>query len=290
MTDSAAALIDRPPGQRVRRCLLSAALAAFALCGATSVARAEAVPQLALDYHVFAGGLHVLSYEAVVGLDPGAYKANVRARTNGWIDRLFKFSLEAEVAGVTGAAGLMPKSFRVANRWHENPERWVEITYPEGAAPETRAEPPAAEDDRDPVPEALRLGTLDPISAVLAVVSEVAESGRCELEVPIFDGRRRYNLLTRHLGETELKPSDVAPFGGPATRCGIAFEMLGGAWKKKSRRWKDAGRPEIEVFVARVLPGVPLVPVRVHAKNNFGALRIHLIAARPVTSVTQSAR
>ena len=125
---------------------------------------------------------------------------------------------------------------------------------------------------------------------MLAVVAKVAQSGRCEVEVPIFDGRRRYNLTTQHLGETELVASDVAPFGGVATRCGLAFEMLGGGWKKKSRRWKEAGRPEIEVFLARVLPNAPPLPVRLHAKNNFGALRIHLVAARSVTSVTQSAR
>lgn len=290
MTEPAEPLIDRSSGPNVRRCLLPAAFAVLALWGATAVARAEAVPQLVLDYHIYAGGLHVLTYEAVVSLDSGAYKASVQARTNGFVDRLFKFSLEAEVAGVEGVTGPMPRHFRVANRWRENPERWVEISYSEGAVPKAEAEPPATGDDRDPVSKDLLPGTLDPISAVLAVVAKVAQSGRCEVEVPIFDGRRRYNLTTQHLGETELVASDVAPFGGVATRCGLAFEMLGGGWKKKSRRWKEAGRPEIEVFLARVLPNAPPLPVRLHAKNNFGALRIHLVAARSVTSVTQSAR
>lgn len=290
MTKLAKFLIERSPGHKVRRRLLPAAAAALALWGATAVARAEAGPQLALDYHVFAGGLHVLTYEAIVSVNTGAYKAKVQARTNGFVDSLFKFSLEAEAAGVEGAAGLVPRRFRVANRWRENPERWVEIIYSEGAVPDTKAEPPAADDDRDPIPEALLAGTLDPISAVLAVVAKVAQSGRCEVALPIFDGRRRYDLTAQHLGETELKTSDVAPFGGLATHCGLAFEMLGGGWKKKSKRWKEAGRPEVEVFLSRVLPNAPPLPVRVHAKNNFGALRIHLVAARSVKSVTQSAR
>ncbi len=290
MTDSAAARIDRSPGQGARRHLFAVAVTALALWGSTQTARAEAVPQLALDYHVFAGGLHVLTYEALVSVNRGAYKARVQARTNGLIDRLFRFSLEAEVAGVNGAAGPLPRHFRVANRWRENPERWVEITYADGAVPAAEAEPPAGDDDRDPIPRELLRGTLDPISAVLAVVAEVARSGRCDVHVPIFDGRRRYDLTTQDLGKTELEASDLAPFGGTATRCGVAFEMLGGGWKKKSRRWREAGRPEVEVFLARVLPNAPSLPVRVHAKNNFGALRIHLVAARSVTSVTQSAR
>jgi len=290
MTHSPAAPTDGSPAHSARKYLLSAAVAALALWGTTAAARAEAVPQLALDYHVFAGGLHVLTYETVVSLNSGAYKASVQARTNGFTDSLFKFSLEAEVAGNNGADGPMPRRFRVANRWRENPERWVEITYSEGGAPEAEAEPPATDDNRDPVPKHLLLGTLDPISAVLAVVAKVAQSGRCEVEVPIFDGRRRYDLSTQHLGETELKTSDVAPFGGMATHCGLAFEMLGGGWKKKSRRWREAGRPEVELFLARVLPNAPPLPVRVHAKNNLGALRIHLVAARSVTGVTQSAR
>lgn len=290
MIDSTEPRIDRSPGRNVRRSLLRTAAVAFSLWSSIAVARAEAIPQLALDYHVFAGGLHVLTYEAVVSLNTGGYKASVQARTNGFIDRLFKFSLEAEVAGVEDATGPMPQRFRVANRWRENPERWVEITYTEDAIPEAKVEPPANGDNRDPVPDGLLLGTLDPISAVLAVVAKVAQSGRCEVEVPIYDGRRRYDLITQHLGEVELKASEVAPFGGMATRCGLAFEMLGGGWKKKSRRWKEAGRPEIEVFLAQVLPNAPPLPVRVHAKNNFGALRIHLVAARSLTGVTQSAR
>lgn len=290
MVEPANRLNVRPSGHKAGRCLLPTALAVAVLWGATAAARAEAVPQLALDYQVFAGGLHVLSYEAVVSLNTGTYKASVQARTNGFVDSLFKFSLEAEVAGVEGAAGPMPRSFHVANRWRENPERWVKITYTEGSIPKAEADPPAAGDDRDPVSKDLLRGTLDPISAVLAVVAKVAQSGRCEAEVSIYDGRRRYDLTTQHLGEIELKTSDIAPFGGLAVRCGLAFELLGGGWKKKSKRWKEAGRPEVEVFLVQVLPNAPPLPVRVHAKNNFGALRIHLVAARLVTGVTQSAR
>ena len=86
-------------------------------------------------------------------------------------------------------------------------------------------------------------------------------------------------MITEHLGEVDLKVSDLAPFGGPATRCGVMLEVLGGAWKKSGRRWREAGRPVVEVFVAPVLAGAPAVPVRIHAQNKLGALRIHLVSA-----------
>ena len=254
------------------------ALGLLALGLLAGPAAAAAGPKLALDYRVYFGGIHVLSYQARVSLGEAAYSAEVEARTAGFIERFFPFTLEAEAAGLSAGADLSPRRFWVANNWREN-QRRVEIDYPADGTPVALVVPSAEEDDRDPVPDDQRRGTLDPISAVLSIVAALARTGNCDAQVPVFDGRRRYDVITEHLGEVDLKVSDLAPFGGPATRCGVMLEVLGGAWKKSGRRWREAGRPVVEVFVAPVLAGAPAVPVRIHAQNKLGALRIHLVSA-----------
>lgn len=260
------------------------AAAALALCLLTGSVWAASGPKLALDYRVYFGGVHILSYQARVSLGADAYSAEVEAQTAGLIDRFFPFTLAAEAAGLTAGAALTPRRFQVANNWRDD-QRLVEIDYPDDGVPVALVVPSPEEDNRDPIPDALRRGTLDPISAVLSVVAALARTGDCAAQVPVFDGRRRYDLITEHLGETDLKVSDLAPFGGPAIRCGVMLEVLGGAWKKSGRRWREAGRPVVEVFVAPVLAGAPAVPVRLHAQNKLGALRIHLVSAERVDAI-----
>ena len=243
------------------------------------VVRGQALDELALDYHVYAGGFHALSLETRVSLGPEAYAVKFKARSDGFLDSLLGFTLDAEAIGRAAAAGLTPLAFRTANRWRSSGERLVEMTYGEDGLPETRTEPPAEADDRDPVPDSLRRGTLDPITAMLSLVHGLARDGRCAGRVPVFDGRRRFDLAARDLGEQDLAPSGVARFAGLARRCRVTFEPVTGFWRDE--RWERPKTSDIEVFLASVVPGGPPVPVRLEAQNAFGAVRIHLVSAGP---------
>jgi hypothetical protein len=112
--------------------LLSALLLALSL----GPARAEAPAGLALAYRVYAGGFHALSFRTEVSLGPESYAARLAVRSDGLLDALLRFSLEAEVAGRALAGGLAPTRFRSANRWRESGERLVEISYAPDGLPE----------------------------------------------------------------------------------------------------------------------------------------------------------
>ncbi len=263
-------------GRRAARCF---AVAAAVLLLAGGAPRAEAPSALELEYKAYVGGMHAVSFQARVGLGDEDYRAQVRLRSDGLLAKMVDFSLEAQAAGLAGSGDLKPRQFQVESQWRESTGRLVEMKYAEGDAPALRVEPPAEDDNREEVPEALRRDTLDPITATLQLVRQVARSGRCEGEVAVFDGRRRYNVVAQHLGETVLKASDVAPYGGPAIRCGLSFERIAGFWRQTRRQRSD--EPTIEVFLAPMTAWTPPVPVRIHAKNTLGAVRIHLVAAEP---------
>ena len=256
---------------------LRAAAASLALLAVSSPLSAG--QPLALDYHVYAGGFHAVSFSTVFNIEKESYRARVNLRSNGFIDRLFSFSMEAKADGQSGADGITPNFFRTSNRWRSSGERFVEISYDSpGAVPRTVVEPLPKLDERDPVPDELRRNTLDPLSAIVQLISSISASGRCESKAAVFDGRRRYDLAARHLGEIVLKASDVAPYGGPALKCAITVERIVGQWKK-SKRWREAGRPTIHVFLARLDPIAPLVPVRIEAENRIGKVRVHLVGS-----------
>jgi len=257
--------------------------AGLALLLAGGALRAETHPPLVLDYDVYLGGFHARSFQAQVSLGKEAYQARVRSNgDDGLLAKWFDFAMEAEADGRTGKAGLLPRRFHVANTWFGGGQRRVEIAYATDGAAEVRVEPPPEEDDRDAVPLTQRRGTLDPISAILMLVWQLAENSRCDGEVAVFDGRRRYDVTTQGLGGTRLEASDSAPYSGPAVVCRVTFRPIAGFWRNARRDGSKS--PEIDVFLAPGTDLTPPLPVRLHAKNRFGALRIHLVAARPANA------
>ena len=268
--------------RRAARCLVAAGAVLLLAGGAP---HAEAPSAMELEYKAYFGGMHAVSFQARVGLGDQDYRAQVRLVSDGLLAKLVDFSLEAKAAGLADSGDLRPRQFQVASQWRDSTGRLVEINYAESGAPALTVEPPAEDDDREEVPEALRLDTLDPISATLQLVQQLARSGRCEGEVAVFDGRRRYNVVAEHLGETVLKASDVAPYGGPATRCGVSFKPIAGFWRQTGRQQSDGAK--VEVFMAPMTAWTPPVPVCIHAKNSYGAVRVHLVAAQPADAALQ---
>ncbi len=141
-----------------------------------------------------------------------------------------------------------------------------------GAPPEVSAEPPSDEDDRDVVPEAARLGTVDPVSAIYGLVLD-SEDG-CSGRRAVFDGRRRYDIVAQDRGEGTVPPSSYAVYDGPARLCRLTIEKVEGFWTKydMKRRYPDT----VDVWLAKVARDLPALPVRLEAETLIGALRVHL--------------
>ena len=237
--------------------------------------RSQAAQPLYLKYEAYFGGLHAMDINLQVDRSPQDYEISLEARLTGFISNFFSFEMASRAAGMTGEEGPRPKRFRTQNVWQGKKERWVEISYGSNGSLQVAAEPPAQADDRDKVPESYRLGTMDPMSGFLAIVETLSRSGDCSNSVEVFDGRRRYDLVTQDRGAKTLAVSAYAPYGGPATHCRLALKQVTGFWKKEhlKKRYPE----EIDLYLTQVEPGAPLLPIRLEAENPFGAIRVHLV-------------
>lgn len=274
------------PGSRFPRILPGAVMAlAFAAAlalaaawpAAPTRAESQAPPPLGLEYGLFVGGLQALDVSTRVDLRESGYDIRFQARTDGFIGRLFPFVIEARTGGARADGRLRPARYATANRWGDNGKRWVSMRYAgdggsDESAPEIAAEPPSDEDDRDVVPEAARLGTVDPVSAIYGLVLD-SEDG-CSGRRAVFDGRRRYDIVAEDRGEGTVPPSSYAVYDGPARLCRLTIEKVDGFWTKydMKRRYPDT----VDVWLAKVARDLPALPVRLEAETLIGALRVHL--------------
>jgi len=233
-----------------------------------------------LDYKIFLGGLHALSMTTQLSRDGDAgYRMAVDAATDGFIGALVDARYRAESEGVTAEHTASPRRFQgVSGQDGDGDGKTVTVVYRDGAAPEV-AFAPAHEAPSDPLPADMTTATVDPPSAMMTLMETLGTTGRCDATVKVFDGKRRYNLMSSHAGELYLKASGIAPYDGPAVECRVGIERIAGFRTGRfAKRYPD----EITIFLASVIDGAPPVPVRLHAKNMFGALRMHLVALRGV--------
>ena len=232
-----------------------------------------------LIYEVHAGGLHVFTINLEARLKPDSYSLSLALQTDGALGWLFDWSMASAAHGRLAGVAPDPAWFRTESVWRGK-TRWVALRYGEGAGagPTVEAVPPPEEDDRPIVPEALRIDSVDPLSAGVALIYALAGRQRCDSALSVFDGRRLYKARSRDLGPRELPASDWAPFGGAARACALTVEPVTGFWR--DQRY-PARTQELTVYLRALSEAGPPLPVRIEAETRFGAIRAHLVDVSP---------
>jgi hypothetical protein len=280
------------------RALAAALLAAFlggVLVASPAAGRpSEAPDRLRLSYHVWQGGFHAFTLRTEMNHGAESYDASFSATTDGLVGWLFPYRVEGRSKGTLVAAppktetgvmnGFRPRRFESASRKGDK-EKQREITYLDDGSLEVRHEPPR---DDEPLAEPLLRDTLDPVTALYAMIGSFDEVRRCAGRLPVFDGRRRYDLKLKQLGAAQLEPSDYGIYSGPAMHCRVTLRPIAG-FKKKRKSLSRLPR-RVEVWLAPLKPGGPAVPVRLEGENPWGRMVVHLISAESGGTRTHASR
>lgn len=257
-----------------RRGTMAAALLIALFAAAPAPAAAQDAVQL--DYEIYLGGLHAMSMTTLLSRDRDAgYRMSVDAATDGFIGTFVDARYRAESEGTTANAMANPRRFQgISGQDGDENGKTVTLTYNDGLAPDVNFVP-AHEAPSDPLPADMTAATVDPPSAMVTLMETLGSTGRCDAAVKVYDGKRRYNLTSSHAGEVELNPTRYSAYAGPAVECRVGIERIAGFRKGRfEKRYPE----QITIFLASAMPGVTPVPVRMHAKNMFGSLRMHLVA------------
>ncbi|MBP7336601.1 DUF3108 domain-containing protein [Niveispirillum sp.] len=251
---------------------------------AASPAIAQKADSLSLTYAVHVGGMHVLDADADMALGPDGYRAGLKMETDGFLGRVAQWKTDVRAQGHLSGPLPRPRQFTAHGSWRDQP-RLTTVDYTPDGVPTLTLADPEPEQDREPVPADLRLGTVDPVSAIVAVLDQVAKKGDCNITVPVYDGRQRYDLVFATQGETVLEASSLSVYAGPATACSVQYKPLAGRWKENRSRDRDregAKRKDVPVtlFIAPAVAGGPPVPVRLEMDSMLGAVKVHLAAVK----------
>jgi len=247
-----------------------------------SQVEAKSAPQrLKLQYLVTIAGVETARIELNVERSAAGYGMSSRVRSRGLIDAMIGFHSDAKTTGVFSSGKVRPAAHRADNIWRGD-KRFVRISYGTEGPVEVAVDPLPEDDDRDPVPEALRIGAIDALSAAYAAslgadVRRAEEGQRCSDTIAVFDGRRRYDILTRPVGPNKI---EGPVFQGKAFQCELELHRIAGHSKSP---WLPASDEETgRIWFAGLSENWPPVPVRFEIDILLGSAVINLQRAAAV--------
>jgi hypothetical protein len=119
----------------------------------------------------------------------------------------------------------------------------------------------------------------------MMMIAHTAErTNSCDISVPVFDGKRRFDITLHADGREELRKSKYSKFTGEALRCTIKVVPVGGFEKKDQKRGWMAVQAHTEqrkhpptLWLGRFKEDTPLIPVRMEIASAYGTVVAHLV-------------
>jgi hypothetical protein len=237
-----------------------------------------------LEYEITIGGVVLALSRFKLVLDAESYELKVTIKPGGIPSILSSSKMKSQAEGLRAGAMIVPRQYRSVYLKRKKHHRSVKIDYGSDTISAIQADPTTKEDKRPPLTEPLSAGTLDPLSAALALLQEVAESGRCQGTRQVYDGRRLFHVQVQEptgLIRVAGRPESLDPLPETKLLCRVAIGKVDGFRDKEimRRRYPEAILAEL----APVVPGGPWVPLRLTVEapdSSFGARTADLVSAK----------
>jgi hypothetical protein len=246
--------------------------AALVAGGARSVL---AEPNLVLGYSIEYGGIRIMELDARLDLADATqsdYSITLEGHTVGFLGNLKPVAFTATAQGTAAGSGMQPDVYATTTQKRKK-QKSLRITFQPNDAPVTSFTPP--DDWEDPGPPELLKDSIDPGSAIVGLIRNLATTSSCQDTIRIFDGKHRYDITFTDLPDERLKPSSHSIFSGRAHPCHATMVPRYGFKRGKDNPWDNS-----TVWFGQVLANAPLLPVRIDTQIGLGPVRLNLISAR----------
>jgi hypothetical protein len=266
-----------------RSLVLVATILGIALSGGGEsvfrVPAAQAARPVTLTYAGYMAGLPVFSLTTTVSLPAGTvpgnggYSISADGQTAGNLRMLYPYAASINAKGALKNQAAAPKQFSSVSQIMGKQEA-VTLTYGAGGKVGIDAQP-LTRQAQEATAQGFANGTMDPASAVVALVAKFASTHQCQGTFKLFDGVRRYDLKLSQAGFVDLNPLQQSYYHGSATECVAQPQLLQGFSQTaaQSQFYPQSAR----LWLAPAVPQLPAIPVRIEAQNALGLMTLDLV-------------
>jgi len=238
----------------------------------------DGVPTSTLDlsYDLYVAGIPLGKVVMSSRFDGSDYKAISSLETKGIVNAFWQAKIETAVSGSAEPDKLQPTLYDSFSQNRSVHRQHATVQFgPDG--PRAVTSDPPYKDNNYPVSDEQKKGTLDPLSAAVYLTSGIASAGQdkpCQATAPVFDGRRRYNVVSSFVKNTDVR-MDNGLYSGPAMVCQIHYNEIAGY--KQSIIEQNRKMPRMYAWVVAVQSNSDpnrhyAVPIRLWAETEYGVV------------------
>jgi hypothetical protein len=208
-----------------------------------------------------------------------AYRTASHFETTGFVNAFWGAIIDASSSGQVTAHNLSPALYDSYYRRSDTKKERVKVTYAADGFPTTFADPPYKM-TKYPVTDEQKKGAFDPLSAVSVMLAGLKEdaSKPCASVIPVFDGRRRYNIELTYIRDEPVK-LDNGLWNGKAHLCLVHYNQIAG-YKPKILKEGKAFPPIYAWFAEIPSAGAPsghyVIAIKVSAQMMLGDVTVTL--------------
>ncbi len=201
---------------------------AFLICGTASATDLfDNKTPFSTTYDFYIGGLPIATISLNGEIGRLGYNAKSEAKTRGILDLIISGRLGASVKGYRHTKGhLAPDTYKTSFNSRSN-DQTINMVYASELA-KVSITPPDEKKAYD-TRASEHPGTLDPVTAAVTIMTPQDGSGLCNRTIPVFDGKRRYDIIL--LPKDERPGSEKPPspeWKTPVTWCFGIYERIAG--------------------------------------------------------------
>lgn len=258
--------------RQIKQSCASGLAACAALAAAAGPAEARDTPGNAdfrVGYGAYYLGLKLMETEFEVSFDDAGYDARSMYRTGGVIAWVKKDEIRSSVHGEVDGDTLAPRFFEHYDVLQRG--RTVQMAFaPDDIA--VTATPPYSTLGDPPATQEHRRGAFDLISGIMQISMNIGDDPAypCGRDVPIFNGKERYDLRMAHAGAVE---AETDAYRGPAIACYVYYMPVAGFDADDMPKEKHLNTPLTVWFTDSAETGFH-IPIRFSYPVGIGTLVI----------------
>jgi len=242
----------------------------FLVAGVSSMS-AQAQGRLKAHFAISMTGVPVGQIVWTVTIDDKHYTTSASGKASGVLSVLVNGEGSVVTRGMVVDGKLAPQDF-TSNITDDEGNNELRMNFEGGDVKDlVGREPPQA--GRLPVTDADRRGVADPLTAMLMPAGDDPfASANCKRVLPIFDGRRRYNLVLS-FGRID-KITIAGGYSGFVLVCGVVLQPIAGYRADSMLVKYVGGRRDMELWFAPIAGTSIVAPIRVLMPTLIGTLEI----------------
>lgn len=176
-------------------------------------------------FTAFIGPFNASTAEFEYQLSPKTYQVNSVIRTNGTFDTLYPFEAKYATTGKIIKDKMQTASYEYHSKSRFT-KRSKQTFYDSRGHPLYSISTKNAKSKRREI-DATAAGNATDLQTILAIVAKRYNEVRfCAARLPVFDGKRRYDVILEDEGKEEIVANQYSPFAGPAVKCSMYIDKL----------------------------------------------------------------